>query len=380
MQSERYLDAARALHDYLVRSHWDGRVLVGPDPVGKINWRVTRFARSYFPFLFGDKGLIYLQGQAYWIRSNLKLLSLLQDERYLEYASASADYIVAAQPEDGAWLHPPIRGRRGFISTVEGVWASLGLTAAYAATGDERYLQAAIRWYDYQVQHIGFEPVNGGLAANYYAHTHHSVPNVTTMLIWLTVELERLTGDGRFTDYTEPMLTFIESSQLPNGELPYVFERRPHFMCYQYNSFQFLDLAYTYEQWPHERLLTVLRKLALFLSTGLLPNGSSRYDCFNKTPEVTYWGGALASALRMATQLGLGDYLAQSDRAYQHLLSRQRSDGGFDFSRRNYSLLRDQNSYPRYLAMILHQLLCRAEGCVESARSPVLAGIEGELG
>jgi hypothetical protein len=161
--------------------------------------------------------------------------------------------------------------------------------------------------------------------------------------------------------YTEPLLTFIEHCQLPSGELPYVYERRPHFMCYQYNSFQFLDLAYTFEQRPSERLYHILSKLAAFLTTGVMPDGASRYNCSNTYPEVTYWGGALATALRKAHTLGCSDTLAASEQGFHYLLGRQRQDGGYGFSRRNYVVLADHSSYPRYQAMILHQLLGRAE-------------------
>lgn len=358
--SNTYVSAALALHEYLLQRHWNGHALVGPDPVGKVHWRVTRFVRSYLPWLPNDDRYVYLQGQAYWIKSNLQLWSLTQDDNYLQLAAQSADYLVGAQLENGAWLHPPIRGRKGFISTVEGVWASLGLVAAFEATGCTAYLNSAIRWYDFQSGHIGFEKAAAGLAANYYAHSRHSVPNVTTMSIWLTVELQRLAGDDRFLQYTEPMLAFIENSQLPSGELPYVYQRRPHFMCFQYNSFQFLDLAYTHSKWPHPSLERILPRMAAFLSTGVHSDGRSRYNCFRDTPDVTYWGGALATALGQAHEMGLGDYHELSERAYQRLCSRQNAQGGFPFSRQNYILLQDRRSYPRYQAMILHQLLCRA--------------------
>jgi hypothetical protein len=78
-------------------------------------------------------------------------------------------------------------------------------------------------------------------------------------------------------------------------------------------------------------------------------------------PEVNYWTGALAAALREAHELQLGNYLALSERAYRYLLTRQRSDGGFDFSKRTYGFLQDRRSYPRYLAMILCHLLYRAQ-------------------
>jgi len=356
------LDAATDLYEYVLRTHWDGQKLVGPDPIGKIHWRVTRFVRSYLPFLPREDAYIYLQGQAYWIRSNIQLHRLTGDPVHMERVRQCADYIVQAQPEDGAWRHPPIWGRRGFVSTVEGVWASLGLMAAYRETAVPAYREAAERWYGFQVTRLGFQPTgNDGLAANYYAHSENKVPNVTTMLIWLTAELADRTGDDRFLQYTKQMCRFIIDSQMESGELPYEVGARPHFMCYQYNSFQFLDLAFYYDLTGDEDMLPVLERLARFLATGVTTEGSCRYNCHAVHPEINYWTGAIGAALLKAKRMQLGDYSALSDRAYERLLGKQEVDGRFHFSERNYKLLRDRRSYPRYLSMILNHLLYRVE-------------------
>jgi hypothetical protein len=182
------------------------------------------------------------------------------------------------------------------------------------------------------------------------------------MLLWLAAELSQATGDKRYLDRTDEMLRFIEQCQLASGELPYALPTRTHFMCYQYNSFQFLDLAHYYQIAGGERARRVLGKLAAFLSLGVTKRGRSRSSCSTETPEVHYWTAVLAAALRKAHELELGDYCAASERAYRYLLGRQRADGGYDFSEREYGLLRDRRSYPRYLVMILYLLLCRAGG------------------
>jgi hypothetical protein len=357
----QYLQASKRLHQYIYDQHWEGGAIVGPDPIGRIYWRVTRFLRSYLPWLPGDERYVYLQGQAYWIRGNLALFKLTHDPRFLKIAEQCADYVVRCQPADGAWRHPPIRERRGFISTVEGVWACLGLTAAYKALGKPSYLNSVFKWLAVQFDEIGFEEADGGLAANYYAHTRSKVPNVTTMLIWLTAELYRITGDREHLEYTGRMLSFIEGSQLKSGELPYAVGYRTHFMCFQYNSFQFLDLAHYYRLTCDECVWPILSSMARYLSTGVTGRGTCRCDCRREVPDVNYWTGAIASALLTAHEMGLGDYLAISERAYGALLAQQRPDGGFDFSRRDYGLMHDRRSYPRYLAMILCHLLHRAQ-------------------
>lgn len=354
---EQILDAAFRLHHRIEENHWQTDRLVGPDPVGKVQWRITRFVRSYVPQLPNDDRYVYLQGMAYWIKANLRLWDLTGEPAYLEKARRSADYMVQHQSKEGIWIHPPIPGRRGFVSTVEGVWASLGLLAMYRAQRCDDYLEAAKKWYEVQTRQIGFQPTPRGLSANYYAHSTVLVPNVTTMLIWLCAELVDLTGDSSYETYVKPMLGFVESSQLESGELPYEVEVRPHFMCFQYNSFEFLDLANYYDLTHDVTVLPILRRLVGFLETGVTSIGSCRYNCHKQYPEVNYWTAALAAALTKAQALGLGDNGSAVRHALRHLLALQRTDGGFDFSYRTYRLLRDGRSYPRYLSMILYLLL-----------------------
>jgi len=359
---DTYVSAAHKLHEYIVNQHWNGQAIIGPDPIGKTNWRVTRFVKSYFPRLLSEDRYIYLQGQAYWIMGNLALLELTHQAGYLDIVEQCADHIVQRQPPDGAWRHPPLRERQGFISTVEGVWASLGLTAAYKKIGKQAYLHSAFKWYHFQIDRIGFQQVEEGLAANYYAHSNSRVPNVTTMLLWLMAELSQITSDDKYLEHADAMVRFLKHSQLENGELAYTYETRPHFQCYQYNSFQFLDLATYYELTRDPIVWDMLTRLASFLASGVTERASCRYDCFKENPETNYWTAAIAAALLKAHQLGMGQgrYAALSDKAYQRLLSRQNADGSFYFSDRNYYFLSDRRSYPRQLAMIMYLLCLKA--------------------
>ena len=354
-----YQKAISKLHTRIIENHWHDDHLSGPDPIGKIHWRITRFVRSYLSFLPADDQYTYLQGMAYWIKCNLILYHKSGESSFLKIVRKAADFIVRTQPDNGAWRHPPIWGRKGFISTVEGVWASLGLVAAYDATGKAEYFEAAARWFKFQVEQIGFQEVGDGLAVNYYSHSTHLVPNVTTMFLRLSAELYNASKDLRYIDYSDRHLRFLEMSQLENGELPYVYPNRQHFMCFQYNAFQFMDLASFYSFFPEDRLRNILWKMSRFLGSGLTELGNCRYDCSHEFPEVNYWTGALAAALLRASEMELGDYHAVSERAYLHLISNQRLDGNFDFSSRNYRFLKDSRSYPRYLAMILFHILYR---------------------
>jgi DUF1680 family protein len=355
-----YLQAAERSHAHIKARHWNRGAIVGPDPIGRINWRITRFVKGYLDWLPWPDNYVYLQAQGYWIQANLRMFELTGDPVHLEIVERCADHIVQAQLTNGVWEHPALRERRGFISTVETVWACLGLVAAYQKLDKPVYLDAILKGYDGLINVIGLRPLNNGLAINYYAHSRSLVPNVTTMLLWLLAEIYRVTGDARYLESTEEMLRFLEYSQLESGELQYAYRARPHFQCYQYNSFQFLDLANFYALTGDEGVLAIITRMARFLSSGITERGSCRYDCFKENPETNYWTAALAAALRRAGQLELGPYRELSERAYRRLLSRQNSDGSFYFSDKNYRFLADRRSYPRQQAMILYFLLLRA--------------------
>ncbi len=350
----------------MLNKHWDGHALLGPDPIGKIHWRITRFVRSYLSWLPYEDRHVFYQGLAYWIKGNFLAARLTKAQKHCDLARLCADYIVATQRRDGAWNYPSLTFRKGKFATVEGGWASLALIDAYRTLGEEKYLQAAIRWYEFMVNVIGFIAYKDSLCVNYYQIPTGRVPNNATIALWLNAELYDVTGDERYMQYADPQIRYLQYSQVETGELPYAFPGRDHLFCYQYNAFEFLDLAYYYELTKDDRVWHILEKLARYLSGGVLANGACRRDCFEDTPEVNYWTAALATALLKADSLGLGTYRTLSEKSFRRLLSRQNSDGGFDFSDKNYGILKDRRSYPRYLSMIFNHLLTGASHCEPS--------------
>jgi hypothetical protein len=200
------------------------------------------------------------------------------------------------------------------------------------------------------------------LAVNYFAHNSGSsggVPNNTTLVLWQAARLAQLTKDDRFRDECSALLNWLAHVQRPNGELPYSVgaRGRVHFLCYQYNAFEFMDLAHYYRITGDHRAWAVMEGLATYLAGGLA-GGAARYECSRQYPEVLYYTTAVAEALSQASELGLGDAGDLVDEAHRRTLRLQRSEGSFRFhSRRNYRWLSDRRSYPRYLAMMLHHLL-----------------------
>lgn len=367
ISSHTLWDAASRLHGYLLKEHWNGHALVGPDSGVRFNARLGRFIKSYLDFLPWRDNYIYLQGQGYWILSNWLMADLTSDKQCQEVALVCSEYVLAMQRPEGYWEYPNPEWR-GRIATVEGNFAVLGLLESYCRTKQESLLIGAKNWYRHLINEVGFQGSDGLLAVNYFANVSTGmVPNNTTLTLLTLAKLADATNDDQHLELCEGMIAWLSQVQLQSGEFPYVVESlggkgRCHYLCYQYNAFEFLDLAEYYRVTGDQAIRPVMEKLASYLATGIAESGAARYDCDHETPEVTYYTAAIAAALSQATALEIGDFRSLADRAYGRILSQQRPDGGMEFfSRGNYGWLTDRRSYPRNLTMILYHLLLALE-------------------
>lgn len=362
-----FVEAALRLHSHLIRRHWTGRALIGPDPGVRFNYRIGRFVKSYVAGVTWRDDLYYLQAQAYWILANWALFDRTGDEQYAGIATACAEEMVARQRDDGAWAYPnPEWARR--VATVEGTWGSLGLLETYRRTEDPTLLAAAIRWHEFLQGDIGFQREGDTIAVNYFARRPSTrVPNNSTLVLLFLAALAEITEDRRYAESCAGLIAFLRSAQTARGELPYSVPAvaggpgRTHFQCFQYNAFQCLDLIWYHTLTGDERVRPLIGGVLRFLSGGIAADGHAWYDCANGHRTVSYHTAALAAAFTEAQRLGITDYLDLARRAYAYLLRLQRPDGSLIHSQRDYRLLRDQRSYPRYLAMILYHLLLGAK-------------------
>jgi len=357
--------AATRLHQYLLTSHWRNAVLEGPDPGLRFNSRIGRFLKSYSRALGWKDSYVYAQAQKYWIGANWRLadLGIAPIEDCRDCCLACARRLLNLQTADGYWEYPNPEWA-GRIATVEGNYAAIALLETHERTKDAALLEGASRWCDYMVDGIGFQQDGDSLAVNYFAtRSSAMIPNNSASAVRVLAHWDKVTGKGKFAALNRKMIGWLQEVQLPSGELPYAVTKaknrgRTHFLCYQYNAFQFLNLADYFDLSKDKTVIPILEKLTRFVANGVTDSGAARYSCEKRVPEVLYYGAALAAALSRASALGLGDHRDVSNRAYQRLLSRQRDDGGMlYYSRRNYRVFSDRRSYPRYLAMILYLLL-----------------------
>jgi hypothetical protein len=358
---QELLDAAERLHAHILRRHYSAGRVHGPDAGIRFNLRLWRFFKSALDFLPWKDDYVFIQSQGYWILANWMLHEATSERRYHDIAIETAEATLLLQQPQGYWIYP-LPERKHLIATVEGNWGAIGLLAGQAREPRPDFLAGAVRWYDYLVHSIGFQEHTSGKAINYFDKPRGKIPNNSVEAAWFFLRLWQATGEARFLAHVTSMLDFLAAVQLPSGELPYIVEgpyerRRVHYLCYQYNAFQFLKLAWSEALLPGSRTRKILSSLARFLMTGVTASGASAVDCSHRLPETDYFTAVLAAALHQAAKLKLIENTGLSDRCYARVLARQRPDGSFAYTTGDYAFLRDGRSYPRQQVMTLFHLL-----------------------
>lgn len=358
---EELQNAAERLYLHLLRQHYSNGTLHGPDAGIRFQLRLWRFLKSALDVIPWGDDYLFIQTQGYWILANWMLYELKGDPACRQVALDSTEATLRLQLPGGFWAYP-LPERRHLIATVEGNWGAIGLLASYARERCDEYLAGALRWYEYLIGTIGFQEHSRGKAINYFDKPRGKIPNNSVEALWVMLRLWKATGDSRYLEHLDAMLEFLEAAELPSGELPYIVDGpyeagRDHYLCFQYNSFQFLKLVWSYAMRQDAHIASMLPKVARFLERGITAVGASASDCHHPKPEVDYYTAVLAAALGESEDHGWASSGGLSDRCYARLLARQKRDGSFVYSQGDYGLLRDGRSYPRPQVMTLFHLL-----------------------
>jgi hypothetical protein len=335
-----------------------------------LNLRLLRFIKNYFPSLnYRSKKHSFLQIQGYWIRNNWELFQLTGEVKYRDLALKCSNYVLRAQRVDGSWEYP-LNEWKSRVSTVEGIWASLGLLLTYKCTGNRDFLAGALKWYNFLINKTGFQRYGNSLAINYFnVPTARKVPNNATLAIRFFAELYSLTNDKCFLKYTDSLIAFLELCQNPNGELSYEVGKQ-HYLCYHYNSFEFMDLFFANEILNSKKLFDIMRRLSKFVASGVMVDGSVKYDCEQTYPEEIMFSSIAGAALIGASVHNFGDFSGHIAAIYRYVETNQRSDGSFILTKHDmpyvikpikYGILSDSIPYPGPMSFILHSLLFKAQ-------------------
>lgn len=366
LDRERVAGAVDRLHAFLEARFWKEDVLAGPDVGIRFNSRIGRFIKGYTGLQW-HSDLTYQQAQAYWLLANWRLGRRTADGRYSAIAAAGSEEMLGRQRADGSWEYPNPEWS-GRVATVEGCFAGLALLEAYRQTGEGRFMDGARAWQRCLEDSVGFrrQSRDDHLAVNYWANvdTHGGgVPNNATLVAWFLASLAEAAEDPTFLERVPPLLRWVLDVQLESGELPYAMSgssdrHRTHFLCAQYNAFEFMDLVHYRDLTGDDSVLDGLELLAGFLDSSITSRWTARYDCDNDRIEVPYYTLAVARALAEAHRLGFRIDPSRPAAMVERVLSLQRDDGGFRFySHGNYRALEDRLDYPRPLAMMLFHLV-----------------------
>jgi len=361
---EQLLHSAQCLHAYLLRRHYQRGLLHGPDAGVRFNLRAWRFLKSALGFLPWRDDYLFMQTQGYWVLANWMLFEATDEARFREITLQSTEATLALETTEGYWTYP-LPERKHLIATLEGIWGASALLATFEREPRREFAEGAVRAYDFIMKRIGFQDHPRGKAINYFDRPRGKVPNNSVIGAWFFLRLWKITGDSRFLEHVKPLMDFIEAVQLPSGEIPYIVEgpyerARPHYLCFQYNAYQFLHLAWSSRLKPDLVAQPLLARLARFLQSGVRPTGACANHCASVSrggPEVDYYTAAMGAALHEAARMELVESTTLSERCYARVLDHQKSDGSFAFSTGDYGFLSDQRSYPRPQAMTLFHLL-----------------------
>ena len=334
------------LTTYLERRYLEHGALSGPDPSGRINLRLGRFLPV------PQRPKVFLQSVGYWARlNNLRGAS--------DHVRASGDFLLERQRADGAFPYTDGSGR---VATFDGTWAAIGLLEAYWATRKAQYAEGSARWLEYLLRNA-IRPHGRGQYVQYWSELDLVVPNVSAELLWLASEQAKVERSAALEELMPGLLRFLGDAQIGSGELPYrlansIAPRRQHYLCYQYNAFQFLAIARYAENTADAQSEPLLAGLEEFLVHGQAPSGGCRTSCHAAYPEVDYYTAALALALRRAERFAGARPRLVADALVSRLLTRQHRDGRFGYSSGDYGIgwLRDGHGYPRPLAIIAYTL------------------------
>lgn len=355
--------AAERLQHYLEGAHLSRGMLRGPDPGVRFNLRAWRFIKSAFPVLARLDQHVFTQTQLYWALSNWLLFDATGIERYRNLAIECAEGMLRMETDEGTWRYP-LPERRDLIATLESMTGAATLLAAHAREPRATFLDGAVRAADFILNRIGFQPHDGGEAINYFHRPRGKIPNNSVIAVWFFQHMRKATGNSRFVAHVPALARFVESVQLPTGEIPYIIEgpnerARTHYLCFQYNAFQFLYMAWAERLAPGTWTAESLESLARFVRGGVQASGACANNCAAGAggPETDYYTAALGAALHEAWRRGFLPDNKPSQRCFARVLSRQKPDGGFGFSTGDYGILRDNLSYPRQQAMTLFHLL-----------------------
>ncbi|MFC2077015.1 pectate lyase [candidate division KSB1 bacterium] len=233
LEDKTCLDAARKSADFLIRAQqpnggWYYETWITDDglipcqqgaPTGPPNTTTNRGVL--------EDGCI--RGQMEFL---LKMSEVTGDPKYFNSARKGADFLITAQYPDGGWPQhypPPRRGYSGYYTLNDGVFEDTIqlLLDFHARTGEQKYLEAAMRGGDWLIANQLPEPATGW--AQQYdpmlkpAWARQWEPpsacsRVTAGAVKMLLALHLVTGDDKYLGPIPAAIAWLKRSQVIPGQ------------------------------------------------------------------------------------------------------------------------------------------------------------------
>jgi hypothetical protein len=256
---------------YIIPTFWDcarelGRGELGERAVRMADWEL-RIQRPEGGFEGGYEGdgqptVVFNTGQV--IRGLLRTAEETGEQRYLDAAVRAGDWIADNQDDDGSWTRANFKG----MKRVYDGYVAAPLARLARATGDERYARAAIRNCDFILEHQRpngwFELCDNNPRFNDAPLTHTLCYTIDGLL-----ETGRVLDEQRFVDAAtcsaQRLLALVEESPALPARLGADWDARARYVCLTGVAQLGVILMRLHERGGERRHLDAARELASFL-------------------------------------------------------------------------------------------------------------------
>jgi len=281
---------------YIIPTFWDYHRLLGRDELAQrairmADWELrVQKPEGGFESLYEGEGrppVVFNTGQV--IRGLTRTYKETGEERYLEAAMRAADWVVANQDPDGSWTRA---GYLGMKRTYD-VYAAAALARLSTVTANDDYARAATTNCEFAMRHqLGngwFDLCDNTPAGNATPSTHTLCYTIDGL-----IETGEALGEHRFIVGGQRAARALMDRVEPGGRLPGRFDRywRPAagYVVLTGSAQLGLILTKLYRRQGERRLLQTALSLVDFLAFSQRLNGVGRNRRGGITGSFPIWG------------------------------------------------------------------------------------------
>jgi hypothetical protein len=175
----------------------------------------------------------------------LCLFNRTKNEEFLAEGKRCADWLVQNQTKEGGWIFPAPMGSNlpGKQYSCNAIFAAEALAFCNKVAGNKKYLDSAVRAFDFLRDYSGFVRTGKGLMINYEKEFPQVVPNVSALAAGLASDIYRVSEDKGFLNDMDALADFSINNQAPDGGyLYYDSKEDPRTVSMDYHCYTIWEL------------------------------------------------------------------------------------------------------------------------------------------